>query len=160
MTLDIDGQAITLPELRRAWADTVTLRIGDTARCRIAESAAQVQTVLAGGRSVYGVNTGFGQLAQVRVSERDLKKLQENLVRSHAVGVGPLLPDATVRLTIVLKVIALAQGYSGVRPELVEALCALLDHEIYPSIPVKGSVGASGDLAPLAHLAGALLGLG
>ncbi len=160
MKIELNGQPVTLAELRRAWSEPARLAIGADARCRIEESAALVQKVIAGGKSVYGLNTGFGQLAQVRVSDRDLKRLQENLVRSHAVGVGPLLPDATVRLVLVLKVVALAQGYSGVRPELIEALCALLEHEIYPAIPAKGSVGASGDLAPLAHLAGALLGFG
>ncbi|HWM27736.1 MAG TPA: histidine ammonia-lyase, partial [Woeseiaceae bacterium] len=112
------------------------------------------------GKQVYGVNTGFGQLAQTRVSDDDLVRLQENLIRSHAVGVGELLPDDCVRLTMIMKVIALAQGYSGVRLELVQALCALIDNNICPAIPSKGSVGASGDLAPLAHLAGALLGHG
>ncbi|HZW60510.1 MAG TPA: histidine ammonia-lyase, partial [Woeseiaceae bacterium] len=126
----------------------------------IAASNALIQKVLASGKTVYGVNTGFGQLAQVRIGSDDLAKLQQNLVASHAVGVGPLLPDATVRLILVLKIAALSQGYSGVRAALVEALCALVEHEIYPSIPAKGSVGASGDLAPLAHLAGALLGIG
>lgn len=160
MELEINGQPLTLAELRAAWSEPARLRIGDDARCRVSESAETVRRVAAGSKSVYGVNTGFGQLAQVRISEADLARLQENLVRSHAVGVGAQLPDATVRLIMVMKIAALAQGYSGVRPELVDALCALLNNEIYPTIPAKGSVGASGDLAPLAHLSCALLGLG
>ncbi|MDZ7644956.1 MAG: histidine ammonia-lyase [Woeseiaceae bacterium] len=160
MQLQLNGAPVTLDALRAAWTEPTRVVLDDDARCAISESAAQIQKVLAGGQTVYGVNTGFGQLAQERISDADLAKLQRNLVASHAVGVGPLLPDATVRLVMVLKVIALAQGYSGVREELVDALIALIDHEIYPAIPAKGSVGASGDLAPLAHLAGALLGLG
>ncbi|MGB5346679.1 MAG: histidine ammonia-lyase [Woeseia sp.] len=160
MKLHLNGQPVTLAELRTVWIEPTRVTIGDDARCRIDESAALVQKVVARGKSVYGVNTGFGQLAQVRISNDDLARLQENLVRSHAVGVGPLLPDAIVRLIMAMKIIALSQGYSGVRNELIDALCALLNHEIYPSIPAKGSVGASGDLAPLAHMAGALLGIG
>ncbi|MEQ8204675.1 MAG: aromatic amino acid lyase, partial [Woeseia sp.] len=160
MNLHIDGQVVTLAELRAVWAEPARITLGDNARIGISASAAQIQKVVAGGNSVYGVNTGFGQLAQVRISNDDLVKLQENLVRSHAVGVGALLPDAIVRLIMVMKVVALAQGYSGVREELVDALCGLINNDIYPSIPAKGSVGASGDLAPLAHMSGALLGIG
>jgi histidine ammonia-lyase len=116
--------------------------------------------IVAGGDQIYGVNTGFGQLAQVRVSDDDLAQLQENLVRSHAVGVGKDLNDNIVRMVMLMKVIALAEGFSGVRLELIDALCDLLNHSIYPCIPEKGSVGASGDLAPLAHMAGVLIGIG
>jgi histidine ammonia-lyase len=160
MKLHIDEKPLGLAELRKVWSDATSLALGEGARRRIAESNALIRKVLASGKTVYGVNTGFGQLAQVRVGDDELAQLQENLVASHAVGVGPLLPDATVRLIMVMKVVALSQGYSGVREELVDALCALIEHEIYPSIPAKGSVGASGDLAPLAHMAGALLGIG
>ncbi|MBT8084612.1 MAG: histidine ammonia-lyase [Woeseia sp.] len=160
MKLHCDGQPVTLAALRTIWIEPAQISLGDDARRRIDESAAVVQKVVDSGKSVYGVNTGFGQLAQVSISVNDLARLQENLVRSHAVGVGPLLPDAIVRLILVMKIVSLAQGYSGVRSELIDTLCALVNHEIYPSIPVKGSVGASGDLAPLAHMAGALLGLG
>ncbi|MEX2259539.1 MAG: histidine ammonia-lyase [Woeseia sp.] len=160
MNLQIDGATVGLADLRAVWGDACTVELGPEARGRVALSNATIQEVLAGGKTVYGVNTGFGQLAQVRVSDSELQHLQENLIASHAVGVGPLLPDATVRLIMVLKVIALAQGYSGVRPELIDALCAMINAEIYPSVPAKGSVGASGDLAPLAHMACALLGIG
>jgi len=119
-----------------------------------------IADVVASGEKVYGVNTGFGQLAEVRVSDNELAHLQENLVRSHAVGVGEDLDDDIVRLVMLMKVIALAEGFSGVRLELVEALCALINCNIYPRIPSQGSVGASGDLAPLAHMAGVLIGVG
>ena len=124
------------------------------------ESAETITDVLASGDQVYGVNTGFGQLAQVRISDDDLAKLQENLVRSHAVGVGKDLPDNIVRLVMTMKIVALAEGFSGVRLKLIETLCSLVNNNIYPCIPEKGSVGASGDLAPLAHLAGVLIGVG
>ena len=106
------------------------------------------------------MNTGCGHLAHVRIGDDQLRKLQENIVRSHAAGVGEDLGDGVVRLVILMKVMALARGHSGVRLELVEALGALLEHGIYPRIPSKGSAGASGDLAPLAHLAGVLIGEG
>ena len=160
MNLTIDNQLVTLAELRLAWLEPVAVDLGDTARRRIAESNELIDDVVAHGEQVYGVNTGFGQLASVRISNDDLAHLQENLVRSHAVGVGEDLDDDVVRLIMLMKVIALAEGFSGVRLELVERLCDLINHEIYPRIPSRGSVGASGDLAPLAHLAGALIGVG
>jgi len=160
MNLTVDNQLITLAELRRAWSEPVTVDLGDSARRRIAESNELIDDVVAHGDQVYGVNTGFGQLASVRISNDELAHLQENLVRSHAVGVGEDLDDDIVRLVMLMKVIALAEGFSGVRLELVEALCALVNNQIYPRIPSRGSVGASGDLAPLAHMAGALIGIG
>jgi histidine ammonia-lyase len=160
MKLSINSQQITLHQLRSAWQSPVKISLGDDARRAVANAQAEVDKVLAGGDSVYGVNTGFGQLARIRISDDELTHLQENLVRSHAVGVGDPLPDPIVRLIMVMKVIALARGYSGVRPELIDTLCELLNHEIYPLIPAKGSVGASGDLAPLAHMAGILFGIG
>jgi histidine ammonia-lyase len=160
VNLTINNQLVTLNELRRAWLEPVTVDLGNEARRRIAESQELIDDVVAHGETVYGVNTGFGQLASVRISDDELAHLQENLVRSHAVGVGIDLDDEIVRLIMLMKVIALAEGFSGVRLELVEALCALINNEIYPRIPSKGSVGASGDLAPLAHMAGALIGIG
>jgi len=160
MNLTIDNQLITLAKLREAWLNPVTVSLANGACQRIAEANELIDDVLAGGEQVYGVNTGFGQLAQVRISIDELAHLQENLVRSHAVGVGDDLNDDVVRLIILMKVIALAEGFSGVRVKLVQALCALLNNNIYPRIPSKGSVGASGDLAPLAHLAGVLIGIG
>jgi histidine ammonia-lyase len=160
MKLILDAQPIALAEWRAVWQAPVEIALGKTALKRIRASQEQISQVISGGKQVYGVNTGFGQLAQVRISESELAHLQENLVLSHSVGVGPHLPDDCVRLAMVMKVAALAQGYSGVRPELVEALCKLVTAGICPCIPAKGSVGASGDLAPLAHMAGVLLGHG
>ncbi len=160
MNLTIDNQLITLDVLRSAWQQQLTVSLGESAKRRIAESNELIVEVVAGGEQVYGVNTGFGQLASVRISDDELAHLQANLVRSHAVGVGEDLDDDIVRLIMLMKVIALAEGYSGVRLELVETLCDMINHNIFPRIPSRGSVGASGDLAPLAHMSGALIGEG
>jgi histidine ammonia-lyase len=160
MNLTIDNQLVGLAELRAAWRQPLKVNLGNDARRRIAESNELIVNVVAAGNEVYGVNTGFGQLANVRIDDDELVHLQENLVRSHAVGVGKDLDDDIVRLVMLMKVIALAEGFSGVRLELVDALCALINHNIYPRIPSQGSVGASGDLAPLAHMASVLIGVG
>ena len=160
MKLVVDEVPVTLGELRQAWQHPVRIGLGDAALSRIAASNAVIAEVLASRRQVYGVNTGFGRLADVRVEDDELLRLQENLVRSHAVGVGEPLPDACVRLAMILKVVSLARGHSGVRAELVHSLCELVNANVCPVIPSRGSVGASGDLAPLAHLAGLLLGAG
>ena len=160
MEMMIANQLVTLADLRGVWRESARITIGDDARRRIAESQEFIDDVVAHGDQVYGVNTGFGQLAQVHISDDELAHLQDNLVRSHAVGVGEDLDDDVVRLTMAMKVVALAEGFSGVRLELVETLCALINNDIYPRIPARGSVGASGDLAPLAHMAGALIGIG
>jgi histidine ammonia-lyase len=152
--------ALTLAELA-AFArshEKVTLD-ADSLR-RLDEGAAAVRRIVAQGQAVYGINTGFGKLAHTHIADDELELLQRNLVLSHSVGVGALLDDDVVRLVLLLKIASLARGYSGVRREVVEALVALLDAEVYPCIPSKGSVGASGDLAPLAHMSAVLLGLG
>ena len=123
-------------------------------------AAAVVERVIAEGRVVYGVNTGFGLLANRRISPDELELLQRSIVLSHAAGVGPMMSDRVVRLLLLLKINSLALGRSGVRRGIVEALVRLLDCEVYPCVPVKGSCGASGDLAPLAHMALVLLGEG
>jgi len=160
MTLVIDNQLVHLRELRQLWLGEGEVALGDDARRRVAESHEMIDEIVASGEEVYGVNTGFGILAKVHIKDEELVHLQENLVRSHAAGVGDLLGDDVVRLAMVMKVIALAEGFSGVRLELVDALCAMINHGIYPCIPAQGSVGASGDLAPLAHMAGVLIGSG
>jgi histidine ammonia-lyase len=160
MKLIIDKQLVSLAELREAWRGPLTVSIGDEARTCISESNELIGEFLAKGEEVYGVTTGFGQLANVHIGNDKLLQLQENLVRSHAMGVGASLDDDIVRLVMLMKVIALAEGFSGVRLELIEALCDLINHRIYPRIPSQGSVGASGDLAPLAHMAGVLIGFG
>ena len=160
MKLTIDKQLVTLSELRAIWQGPVEVELGKEARRSIAEANELIDEMVAGGDRVYGVNTGFGKLANVTISDTELGHLQENLVRSHAAGVGDDLDDDVVRLVMVMKVIALAEGFSGVRLALVDALCALINNNVYPCIPAKGSVGASGDLAPLAHMAGILIGAG
>ncbi len=108
----------------------------------------------------YGINTGFGSLAHTRIPDDQVAELQRRLVLSHAAGIGPALADEIVRLILILKINALARGFSGIRRSVIEALLKLLNAEVYPVIPSKGSVGASGDLAPLAHLSAVLLGIG
>jgi histidine ammonia-lyase len=127
---------------------------------RVANAAASVDRIVAGGETVYGVNTGFGLLANTRIPDDRLAELQTNLILSHSAGLGDPLPRHVTRLMIVLKLLGLGRGYSGVRPLVIEALQALLDRDAMPVIPAQGSVGASGDLAPLAHLISALMGYG
>ena len=160
MHLEIDEQTLSLAELRRAWEAPLQVRLGNVARSDVVKSKAYVDQFLARGDTAYGINTGFGQLATIGIDDSELKALQKNLIRSHAAGVGEPLSDAVVRLAMVMKVVALARGYSGVRPQLIDVLCGLVSHGICPIVPSKGSVGASGDLAPLAHIASALIGEG
>jgi histidine ammonia-lyase len=127
---------------------------------RIAESAAAVERILARGEPVYGINTGFGKLANVRIGTGDLEALQRNIVLSHAAGVGEPSPVPVVRLMLALKLASLAQGASGVRPATIELLEAMLAKGLTPVVPAQGSVGASGDLAPLAHMAATMIGVG
>jgi histidine ammonia-lyase len=119
-----------------------------------------VRSVIAEGRTVYGINTGFGLLANTRIQDEELELLQRSIVLSHAAGIGQMMSPATVRLMMVLKINSLARGYSGIREEVIDALIGLVNAEVYPCIPEKGSVGASGDLAPLAHMSTVLLGEG
>ncbi len=134
--------------------------VSDAARARIARSRAVVDDLLASGRTAYGINTGFGELASVRVPADQLRALQVNLIRSHAIGTGEPLPREIVRAMVLLRAHSLAAGYSGVRLDVIEMLCALLNAGVTPVVPSRGSLGASGDLIPLAHLALVLLGEG
>ncbi len=151
---------VGLARLRRLRDGTCAVRLGDESWAAIRESAAAVDRILASDRTVYGVNTGFGLLADARIGEDHLVELQRNLVLSHACGIGAALPDPVVRLVLALKIVSLARGASGVRPVVVERLLALLAADALPVIPAQGSVGASGDLAPLAHMTLALVGEG
>ena len=159
-TLLIGAQPLSLADLRRALAGPVRVELTEDAVGAIEASARTIAEIVRGDQVVYGVNTGFGLLANTRIARDDLETLQRNLVLSHATGVGPLLPDPIVRLILVLKIASLSRGASGVRLATVKALQALLEREVYPAIPAKGSVGASGDLAPLAHLSAMMLGFG
>src|SRR5256714_8569346 len=145
--------------LERAAAGGDRFVLDDAARGGIAASVRAVRELVSRHEAVYGINTGFGKLAQTRIADDQLVQLQKNLVLSHSAGVGAPLSAPVVRLMLLLKAASLAHGVSGVRVEIVEALLALLNADVLPVIPEKGSVGASGDLAPLAHLAGVLIGI-
>ena len=157
--LKLDPTNIDLSTLRQLWQGT-PCKLDDASLDRIRASAASVERIVASGETVYGVNTGFGLLANTRIPPERLAELQRNLILSHSCGLGEMLPRHVVRLMIVLKLLGLGRGYSGVRPLVIDALQALLDKDAMPLIPAQGSVGASGDLAPLAHLIAALLGEG
>lgn len=158
--LELDGSSLTLDALRRFEQARPAVRLDAVARRRMEASAATVAATIASGRVAYGINTGFGAFASRVIPAAGTRKLQVNLVRSHACGVGPPLPARLVRRMLLLKANALAAGFSGVRPLVVEALLALLASDVLPVLPSQGSVGASGDLAPLAHLTLALIGEG
>jgi histidine ammonia-lyase len=160
MKLDLTPGHLTLADLRAAWREPVELRLDPGCHAGIDASSATVARVIAEGRTVYGVNTGFGLLARETIPPDELELLQRSIVLSHAAGVGQPMTEAQVRLLMLLKINSLALGYSGVRRALIVALCRLLEREVYPLIPQKGSVGASGDLAPLAHLSLVLMGEG
>ena len=151
---------VTLADLRRIHAAPVALRLDPAARAGMQASQATVQCIVDEDQVVYGINTGFGKLASTKIAHERLAELQRNLVLSHSVGTGDALPDAVVRLILATKAISLARGHSGIRPEIAEALLALANANVLPVIPAKGSVGASGDLAPLAHMACVLIGEG
>jgi histidine ammonia-lyase len=144
----------------RAVLDGASASLSGDSAAAIAAAQAIVDDIVAAGTVTYGVNTGFGKLASVRIADADLATLQRNLILSHAVGTGPALPDGIVRLILAMKAASLARGASGVRPVVVEALLGALRADALPVVPAKGSVGASGDLAPLAHLTAALMGVG
>ena len=159
MALTLDPGSIDLATLRKLWQGEAA-SLDDASMQRVAAAAASVERIVAGGDTVYGVNTGFGLLANTRIPDDRLAELQRNLILSHSAGLGEPLPRHVTRLMIVLKLLGLGRGYSGVRPAIIEALHGLLDRDAMPVIPSQGSVGASGDLAPLAHLIAALMGHG
>lgn len=156
----IIGEPLVLSDLRRALEQSVEVAFAPDTMKAVEASAASLARIAAAGHTAYGVNTGFGLLAQTRIEPAQLEQLQRNLVLSHSAGVGALLPDEILRLMMVLKLAGLARGASGVRPAVLHAIKAFLDREIYPCVPGQGSVGASGDLAPLAHMSAGLLGVG
>ena len=159
-TLELRAGELSLSDLRRIYEVPVAFTLSADDRARVAQANALVDKIVTVGDAAYGINTGFGLLAQTRIPNEQLELLQRNLLLSHAAGVGDALPDAVVRLILALKINALARGYSGVTQALIDALATLLEREIYPLIPAQGSVGASGDLAPLAHMSAVLLGFG
>ncbi|HRI45009.1 MAG TPA: aromatic amino acid lyase, partial [Fimbriimonadaceae bacterium] len=156
----LDGGPLALAELERIGRGEAPVRLAAEARTRMTQSRRTIEAILGSGERVYGVNTGFGKLSDVRIAPADLARLQLNLVRSHACGVGEPLPDEAVRVMLALRANVLAKGLSGARPEVAERLLDFLRADLLPVVPSRGSVGASGDLAPLAHLALALIGEG
>ena len=159
-SLMLDPGHVSLADLRRLYLGPLQLSLVPTAYEAIARARDTVSAIVAENRVVYGINTGFGKLANTTIPHDKLAQLQRNLVISHAVGTGEPLADGVVRLILATKAISLARGHSGVRPEVVDALLAMANANVLPRIPAKGSVGASGDLAPLAHLACVLIGEG
>jgi histidine ammonia-lyase len=151
--------SVTLADLRALWSGAA-VALDDQAWPKIEAAAASVDRIVASGRTVYGINTGFGLLAQTRIADDRLLELQRNLILSHSCGLGDALEPRVVRMVMALKAVGLGRGHSGVRRAVVERLLGLLDADALPVIPSQGSVGASGDLAPLAHLAAALIGEG
>ncbi|MCY7388917.1 MAG: aromatic amino acid lyase, partial [Burkholderiales bacterium] len=159
-TFTIAPGKLTLNQLRHVRDAHVTFELPATAWGEIHAGAETVERIVAKGAPAYGINTGFGKLANTHIPADQLEALQRNLVLSHSAGVGDPLPDVVVRLILLLKIASLARARSGVRPLIVEALLRLLNAGVYPIIPAKGPVGASGDLAPLAHMSALLLGMG
>ena len=158
--LNIIPGAMTLSDLRKVSRGPVKLSLDSSALPAIQESTKVVDDIIAEDRTVYGINTGFGLLANTRIAAEDLDELQRSIVLSHAAGIGELMNDATVRLVMTLKINSLSRGFSGIRLSVIETMIALVNKEVYPCIPQKGSVGASGDLAPLAHMSAVLIGEG
>ncbi|MFT5351950.1 MAG: histidine ammonia-lyase, partial [Gammaproteobacteria bacterium] len=159
-TLHLQPGNVSLAQLRQVYKQEIKVTLDEAVYDAIDASAAVVKDILATGQTVYGINTGFGLLAQTRIEDDQLAELQKNLVLSHSTGVGSNLDVCTTRLILFLKLNSLALGYSGVSRTAFTTLAAFINYDILPYIPAKGSVGASGDLAPLAHMTAALMGIG
>lgn len=160
MSISISPQGATLEQLRLPFEGPIHVEISAAADEAIAAGHKVISDAVETGEVIYGVNTGFGKLADRRISQDDLLELQRRVVTSHMVGVGDPLADATVRGTMLVKLLSLCQGHSGVRREVVDLLVGMLNNDVLPVVPSQGSVGASGDLAPLSHIAGAMMGYG
>src|SRR6266446_3940627 len=160
VTIELNGNDLTFDQLYSVALEDENVSLSRVAAERMNASRAVVDRLVASGETAYGINTGFGKLASVRISTEQVRQLQVNLVRSHACGVGAPLSEAETRAMMLLRANAPAKGLSGVRPQVVETLCKMLNAKVHPVIPSQGSVGASGDLAPLAHLAQVVIGEG
>ena len=160
LKLVLEAGNASLSLLRKIASDPVEVTLLEADYEAVNRSSEAVARLCASDKAIYGINTGFGKMAQTRITAGRLTELQHNLLLSHSAGTGPVLDDNIVRLIMLLKVLGLARGHSGVRRQVIDALVALINHEVYPSIPAQGSVGASGDLAPLAHVGATLTGTG
>ncbi|HEU4795256.1 MAG TPA: histidine ammonia-lyase [Pyrinomonadaceae bacterium] len=158
--LELNGQPLTLQQIVDVATGKERVTLSDAARTRVDQARRVVEEIVAQQRTVYGVNTGFGKLSDVNIEQSDLRQLQLNLVRSHSCGLGDPLSEVEARAMLLLRANVLATGFSGARPLVIDTLTAMLERGVTPVIPEKGSVGASGDLAPLAHLALAAIGEG
>ena len=158
--LELDGQNLSLAQVFAVARGQEQVSFSPAARTRVERARTVVEQIVDEGRTVYGVNTGFGKLSDVHIEKSQLRELQLNLVRSHSCGVGAPLSEAESRAMLLLRANVLAEGFSGCRPVLIETLIAMLERQVTPVVPEKGSVGASGDLAPLAHLALTVIGEG
>ena len=156
----LNGNDLTISQVVRVSKNRVKVKLSEGARRKIIQSRKKVEDMMKEGETIYGVNTGFGDLVNIRIGEKERKQLQLNLLRSHSSGYGDPMDENTVRAMILVRANALAKGYSGVRVEIIDFLIRLLNESIYPYIPEKGSVGSSGDLSPLAHLALLIFGEG
>src|SRR5436305_1932099 len=158
--MELSGKPLSLEQIAAVALGSEPVTVAASARSRIAASRKIIDDIVARDTVVYGVNTGFGKLADMRIPHEEIGALQLNLVRSHACGIGDPLTKPEVRAMMLLRANVLALGFSGIRPEVIELLCEMLNSRVHPVVPEKGSVGASGDLAPLAHLALSLSGEG
>src|SRR5687768_16631866 len=156
----IDGDTLKLEDIREVAHRRAEAQLAPPALERVKAARALVDRVAAGDEPTYGINTGFGTLAEVRIDKKDLRELQRNLILSHSAGVGTPLPIAEARALLLLRCNVLAKGYSGIRPQTLQLALEMLNRGVVPVVPERGSVGASGDLAPLAHLALTLIGEG
>ena len=158
--IHIGAEPLDLAAVAAVLAAPVRLTLAKSAEATVARGADAITALIARGEAIYGVNTGFGKLASQRIGDADLERLQVNLVRSHSAGTGQPLPQPVVRLLMTLKAASLSAGHSGIRPATLSLLMAMVSKDVLPVIPRQGSVGASGDLAPLAHMSLVLIGEG
>src|SRR5438045_2908422 len=158
--MELRGQPLPLTDIAAVAIGSERVQVSPAVHERIRASRAVIEDIVANDRVAYGVTTGFGKLADVRIPRSDLRDLQLNLVRSHACGIGTPLPEPEVRAMMLLRANVLTLGFSGIRLEVIQMLCEMINRRVHPVIPEKGSVGASGDLAPLAHLSLSMIGEG
>ena len=158
--INLTGATLNLEQMKAVLYKKAVVSLDDQALERVKKSRLAVEKIVREDRTVYGINTGFGKFSDVKIDEKDTKALQLHLIRSHACGVGEVFPEIVSRAMVVLRLNALMKGFSGIRAEVLARFAYMVNHRIHPVIPQQGSLGASGDLAPLAHLALVLVGEG